>query len=143
MDQFFSKYQGGFRKGYSTRYCLLAMLEKWKSAVDKENSFGVLSTDLPKEFGCLSYKLPLTKRHAYGFSTEALRPTYSYLTDRWQSTKINMLCISLGEIVFGAPQGSILVPLLFSIFPCELFFVMKETDVSSYADDDTPYRSHY
>ena len=35
MDQFLSKYLCGFRKGYSTQYCLLAMLEKSKSAVDK------------------------------------------------------------------------------------------------------------
>ena len=34
MDPFLSKYQCGFRKGYSTQYCLLAMLEKWKSAVN-------------------------------------------------------------------------------------------------------------
>ena len=45
MDQFLSKYQCGFRKGYSKQYCLLAMLEKWKSAVDKGKSFGALLTD--------------------------------------------------------------------------------------------------
>ena len=32
----FSKPQSGFRKGYNTQYGLLKMLEKWKSAVDKE-----------------------------------------------------------------------------------------------------------
>ena len=46
MDQFLSKYQCGFRKGCSTQYCLLAMLEKWKSAVDKVKSFGTLLADL-------------------------------------------------------------------------------------------------
>ena len=46
MDQFLTKYQCGFRKGYSTQYVLLAMLEKWKSAVDKGKSFGALLTDL-------------------------------------------------------------------------------------------------
>ena len=34
MNQFLPKYQYGFRKGYSTHYRLLAMLEKWKSAVE-------------------------------------------------------------------------------------------------------------
>ena len=34
MDQFLSKYQCGFRKGFNAQHCLLAMLEKWKKAVD-------------------------------------------------------------------------------------------------------------
>ena len=45
------------------------------------------------------------------------------------------------EIVFRVPQGSILGPLLFNIFLCDLFFITKETDFSSYADGKTPYRT--
>ena len=45
------------------------------------------------------------------------------------------------EIVFQLPQGSILGPLLFNIFLCDLFFITKETDFSSYADGKTPYRT--
>ena len=33
--EIFSKYQYGFRKGYSTQQCLLPLLEKWKAAVGK------------------------------------------------------------------------------------------------------------
>ena len=36
FEPILSKYQCGFRKGYSAQYCLLAMLEKWKSAVDNK-----------------------------------------------------------------------------------------------------------
>ena len=52
-----------------------------------------------------------------------------------------MPCSSWEEIVFGVPQGSALGPLLFKIFLSDLFFIMKETDYSSYADDNTPYRT--
>ena len=52
-----------------------------------------------------------------------------------------MLQNSWEEFVFGIPQGSILGPLLFNIFLCDLFFIMKETDFLSYADDNTPYRT--
>ena len=133
-----SKYQCDFRKGYSTQYCLLAVLEKWKSAVDKVKSFGALLTDLSKAFDCLSHELLLATFHAYRFSIAALRLIHSYLTNRWQRTKINISCSSWEEIMFGVPQGSIIGPLLFNIFLCDLFFIIKETDFSSYADDNTP-----
>ena len=35
FDNFLSKQQCGFPKGYSTQQCLLALLEKWKRALDK------------------------------------------------------------------------------------------------------------
>ena len=82
MDQFCPKYKCGFRKGYSTQYCLLAMVENWKSAIDKGKLFGALSTDLPEAFDCLSHELLLAKLHAYGFSIAALRLIHSYLTNR-------------------------------------------------------------
>ena len=138
-ESFLSKYQCHFRKGYSTQYCLLAVLEKWKSAVDKGKSFGALLTDLSIAFDCLSHELLLAKLHAYGFSIVALRLIHSCLTERRRRTKINMSYISWEEIVVGIPHGSILGPLLFNILLCDLFLIMKETDFSSYADDNTPY----
>ena len=36
FDNVFSKYQCGFRKGYSTQHCNLKMLEKWKNVSVKE-----------------------------------------------------------------------------------------------------------
>ena len=50
MSSFFvnilSKYQCGFRKGFSSQHCLLAMIEKWRKGLDNGGSFGALLTDL-------------------------------------------------------------------------------------------------
>ena len=46
IENFFSKFQYGFRKDYSMSQCLIALIEKWKSATDKGKSFGALLTDL-------------------------------------------------------------------------------------------------
>ena len=87
MESFLSKYQCGFRKGYSTQHRLLFILEKWKRAVDNGKVFGILLMDLSKAFDCLSNELLLPKLHAYGFSISALRLIYSYLTKRKQTPK--------------------------------------------------------
>ena len=57
MDKFLSKYQCGFRKGYNAQNRLLALIEKWKKAVDNGNIFGVLLTNLSKAFDCLPHDL--------------------------------------------------------------------------------------
>ena len=40
------------------------------------------------------------------------------------------------------PQGSILGPLIFNIFLCNLFYFLEGVTVASYADDTTPYSAN-
>ena len=134
-----SRFQCGFRKGFSAQQCLLAMLEKWKSVVDNKRNFGALLTDLPKAFDCLPHDLLLAMLNAYGFSLPALRLVQSYLSNRKQRTKINSEFSSWEEILFGLPKGTILGTLLYNIFLCDLFFTMNDVEFASYADDNTPF----
>ena len=117
------------------------LIEKWKSALDKGKSLGAFLTDLSKAFDCLPHELLIAKLHSYGFSLNALRLIHSYLSNWRQRTKINESYSSWEEILFGVTQGSILGPLLFNIFMCDLFFIVGEIDFASYADDNTPFVS--
>ena len=66
---------------------------------------------------------------------KSLRLIQNYLTNRKQITKINLTYSSWEEILFGVSQGSILAPLLFNIFLCDLFFFINDVEFVSYADD--------
>ena len=57
----------------------------------------------------------------------------------YHRVKIDHFYSSWEEILFGVPQGSILGPLLFNIFVCDLFdFIDNGVNIESYADDTTP-----
>ena len=87
-----SKFQCGFRKGFSAQHGLSAMLKKWKSAVNNKRNFGALLIDLSKAFDCLPHDILLAKLNAYGFSLPVLRLVQSYLSNKKQRTKINSEC---------------------------------------------------
>ena len=40
FEKILSLFQCGFRKGFVTQHCLLLIIEKWKEAADKGQSFG-------------------------------------------------------------------------------------------------------
>ena len=132
-----SKFQCGFQKGYSTQDCLLAMIENCKKALDQGNEYGALLHDLSKSFDCLLHDLIVAKVHAYGFSIDSLKLVNSYLTEHKQRVKINDQFSSWLDIVVGVPQRSILGPLLFNIFLCDMFLFCN--DFANFADDNTPY----
>lgn len=134
-----STHQCGFRKNLSPQNCLLVMLEKFRKCRDHNGSTGVLLTDLSKAFDCLIHDLLIAKLDAYGLSYHALKLIYSYLSSRRQRVRVNSNYSSWSEIIFGVPQGSILGPLLFNIYLCDLFMFFTDSNIANYADDNSPF----
>ena len=115
------------------------MLEIWKEATDNNKAFGALLTNLSKAFDCLSHDLLIAKLHAYDIDIDSLNILQDYLSNRKQRTKVNSFYSSWEAILSGVPQGSILGPLLFNIFMCDMFLILKGTYFTGYADDNTPF----
>ena len=62
----------------------------------------------------------------------------SYLSNRWQRTKINTSFSCWTEILQFVLQESVLGPLLFNIYFNELFFFL-DCNVCNFPDDTTPF----
>ena len=118
-----SKYQCGFRKSFGAQNYLLYMIETIRETRDNHRVFAAVMTDLSKAFHCIFHELLVVKLHAYGFDESSLKVIISYLKNRTQTTKVGSSFSELLNIIYGVPQGSILGPLLFIIYICDLFIV--------------------
>ena len=87
MQDNLSKHITGFRKLHGTQNSLMTMLEKWKSALDKGETFCVLFMVLSKAYDTINHDLLLAKLKAYGFSINALDLMCRNLKNRKQSVK--------------------------------------------------------
>ena len=64
---------------------------------------------------------------------------FSYLKNRKQRVRLNNTYNEWIDMLFGVPQGSILGPLLFNTFLCNLFLFLHDIPMANYVDGNTPY----
>ena len=137
-----SKQQYGFRKNHSTAFLMLDLFDGIYSAKSKSLKPGILFLDIKKAFDTVNHNILLKKLENYGIGGYVLRWLKSFLTNRWQQTKIGSLLSNHAMIKCGVPQGSILGPILFSIFINDFTRACKNSTPFLFADDGALYFNH-
>ena len=131
--------QSGFRQGHSTQSLLLRLTDSWYKSLDNGDYVGVVFLDISKAFDTVNHQLLLHKlRTQFRLSPSLCQLLQSYLHQRNQVVLANGSRSDSGDIPSGVPQGSILGPILFSMFINDLPAVVNSSITTAlFADDST------
>lgn len=140
VHKFLEKYrvicpqQHGFRPRYSTSTAVLSLTQMLNTTLHNNKLAAVVFLDLQKAFDTVDHSIMLDKLKNYGFRDKTFHLFSSFLTDRQQKVSINNITSSLRYITTGVPQGSVLGPLLFTLYVNDLCQIIS-SEMLMYADD--------
>jgi hypothetical protein len=136
--------QSAYRPGCSTETALLKVTNDLYHAMDSGKVTSLITLDISAAFDTIDVSILMERLHRYfGVRGVALEWLRSYLTDRRQYVKINDNASEVSKLQAGVPQGSVLGPILFSLFLAPLAEVIDSFGIMhhQYADDSTLYHS--
>ena len=113
--------------------------EEWT----KDDHTGMILVDLQKAFVTLDHTVLLKKMECIGFKESVIKWFQSYLSNRKFFMTLENVFSHAGLINCGAPQGSILGPLLFLIYVNDLPQALNESGPYLYADDSCIFYQEY
>lgn len=114
-------HQAGFRAGHVTQTALLKLTDDIREGMDRRQVTALLLFDFSKSFKSVSHVLLLEKLQSLGFSRRVLQWIASYLSGCSQAVKAeDPSFTSFRPLNKGLPQGSVLSPLLFTLFVADI-----------------------
>ena len=140
--------QSACRKFHSTETALLKVKTDIIKAMDNQEITWLILLDLLVAFNTIDHTILLNRLETtFGIKVTALKWIASFLTGRTQQVAIGDLGTDLGAtsdpvtLTFSVPQGSVLGPILFSLYTVPLGKICKKHHVfyHLYADDTQLY----
>src|SRR5258708_3668591 len=139
-----SKFQSAYRPFHSTETALLRIQNDLLLAMDNRKVSALILLDLSAAFDTIDHHILLSRLSSYfGISGPALKLLTSYLQNRTQTVCIDSQLSPPSLLSTGIPQGSVLGPLLFSLYTTPLSHTLQNSGAffHFYADDTQLYIS--
>ena len=134
-------FQSAYRQNHSTETALLRVQNDIINAIGKQKVVLLVLLDLSAAFDTVDHECLLATLQSLGVHDTALVWFHSYLTCRMQRINIKGTRSGVKNITCGVPQGSVLGPILFTIYTSSLGLLLREQQPQyhMYADDTSLY----
>ena len=134
--------QFAYRKSHSCEDALSVCINDWQKTLDKGSTVALALLDLSKAFDCVDHTALLHELYQCGIGGTALCWFDSYLSGRHQSVRCPQSPPGNEyDCHRGVPQGSVLGPLLFTLYTRRLPACISHCRCLLYADDTSLYAS--
>ena len=136
-------FQSAYKAGHSTETALLKIKSDIHANLSQNKPVALVLLDLSAAFDTIDHSKLLERLNSwFGFSDSVLAWFTSYLGLRFQSVKVNDSVSERRPLSHGVPQGSVLGPLLFTMYTAPLSALIssfKNIHHHLYADDTQIY----
>jgi len=136
-------YQSAYKESHSTETALLKVQNDLLLSIDTMGGAVLVLLDLSAAFDTIDHSILFNRLYDLGVRGPALNWFKSYLGDRKQTILIDGSRSTETNLRFGVPQGSVLGPILFTIYTRPLGNIAKKFGLQYhlYADDTQLYVS--
>ena len=137
-------FQSAYRKHHSTDSALLNIHNDFLLNMAKGSVTALTLLDLSAAFDTIDHTILLDRLNYYGISELALGWFKSYLSGRTHSVKVGSTLSHPVALQYGVPQGSVLGPILFSLYTNPISSIIQShssINYNFYADDTQLYIS--